>query len=148
MAGEGVRTALVTVVCKERHSDDQGACYWTFVRQMGRLGERVWVESSREGSVIELVDGAAGHRDARPAVVKILDVEGNRRHGLSATAGRGYRRAFDIKCMSCRFALSKPAERIEPAFDRIAATPNAFPSSPESGAPEIGLRLLAAMVKS
>lgn len=146
MTSRGVRIALLTVVCRD-HTDEQPACYWTFIRQMGRFGA-VWVESSREGGLIELVDGRPRHRDMRPNVVKILDRDGNHRDGLSATAGRGYRRHFDIRCHQCRFALPVPAERIEPIFDRIVATPNAFPASPESGAPEIGLRLLAAMVKS
>ncbi|MGV0603927.1 hypothetical protein [Mycolicibacterium sp. XJ1904] len=146
--GEGVRVALVTVVCNESHSNEQRACYWTFIRQIGRFGA-VWVESSREGALIELIDGEPRHRDMRPKVVKILDRDGNHRHGLSATAGRGYSRHFDIRCHQCGFALPpSPAQRVEPLFDRIAATPNAFPSSPESGAPEISLRLLAAMVKS
>lgn len=144
----GVEIALLTVVCNDDHNDRQPACYWTFIRQMGRSGRRVWVESSREGLLIELADGEPGYRDVRPTVVKILDAKGNRRNGLSATAGRGYRRAFDIKCPSCRFTLPAPAERIEPLFDRIAAAGNTFPVSPESGAPEISLRLLAAMVKS
>lgn len=147
MAGEGVRIALVTVVCKDHHTDDQPACYWTFIRQRGRFGA-VWVESSREGALIELVDGEPRHRDERPKVVKILDRDGNHRHGLSATAERDYQRHFDIKCRSCKFTLPAPAERIEPVLDRIAATPNGFPRSLESGAPEIGLRLLAAMLKS
>lgn len=149
MTGDGgVRVALLTVVCKDDHTDEQPACYWTFIRQMGRLGA-VWVESSREGALVELVDGEPHHRDMRPKVVKILDRDGNHRHGLSATAGRGYRRHFDIRCHQCGFALPpSPAQRVEPIFDRIAATPNALPPSPESGAPEISLRVLAAMVKS
>ncbi len=148
MTGRGVEIALLTVVCNDHHNEGQPPCYWTFMRQMGRSGQRVWVEVSREGSLIEVVDGEPGYRDLRPAVVKILDAEGNRRHGLSATAGRGYRRAFEIKCRSCRFALPVPAERIEPIFDRIAAMPKDFPASAESGAAEISLRMLAAMVKS
>lgn len=149
MTSKGVEIALVTLVCNDNHTDEQPACYWTFIRQMGRSGLRVWVESSREGATIELIDGQLGYRNnIRPAVIKILDSAGNIRHGLSATAGRGYTRKFDIKCVSCRFTLPVPAERIEPVFDRIAATPNAFPSSQESGAPEISLRTLAAMLRS
>jgi hypothetical protein len=146
-ADDGVQVALVTVVCSDLHTDGQPACYWTFIRQMGRFGA-VWVESSREGALIEIIDGEPRHRGTRPTVVKILDSGGNKRDGLSATAGRGYRRAFDIRCKSCRFTLPVPAERIEPVFDRIAATANSFPASPESGAPEISLRMLAAMLKS
>lgn len=148
MAGEGVSVALVTVVCKDRHTHEQPPCYWTFVRQMGRRSHRVWVESSREGLLLDLVNGELRYEELRPNVVKILDREGNHRHGLSATAGRGYRRHFDIRCASCRFALPAPAERIEPVFDRIAAMPHDFPSSPKSGAPEVGLTMLAAMLKS
>lgn len=130
MRDEGVRVALVTVVCNESHTNEQPACYWTFVRQMGRLGA-VWVESSREGALIGLVDGGLRRRDTRPVVVKIVDRNGNHRHGLSATAGKGYRRYFDIRCKSCRFTLPVPAERIEAVFDRIAANANDFPASPD-----------------
>ena len=145
---EGVRVALVAVVCDETHDVDQPACYWTFVRQMGRSGHRVWVESSREGSLVELVDGEPRHRDVRPTVVKILDANGNRVRGLSATAGARYMRKFEIKCEACKFTLPAPAELIEPVFDQIAASGDLLSASPESGAPQIGLRSLAAMVRS
>ncbi|WP_428339995.1 hypothetical protein [Mycobacterium sp.] len=146
-ADGGVQVALVTVACSDSHTDDQPTCYWTFIRQMGRFGA-VWVESSREGALIELIDGEPRHRGTRPRVVKILDQDGKHRHGLSATAGRGYRRHFDFKCNSCKFTLPSPAERIEPVFDRIAAAASTFPVSLESGAPELGLRTLAAMLRS
>jgi phage FluMu protein Com len=128
----------MVVICADSHADKPFT--WRFTRQASAAQRgRVWAETDR--GEVPIFPPRKGN--PRPKAVILLDATNQRLKG-HPTTGRG-RRYFQLKCPRCNINLSVTAERIEPAFDRIAESCR-FEVCP--GVSEISLSVLAAMLGS